>query len=145
MWYYNNQIFTSDQIDDNIGFIYIITEIDTQKMYIGKKIFFNKVIKKPLKGKTRRRISKKESDWQTYYGSSDSLKEAIAQKGESNYRREIIRLCESKSSMNYWETYEIIARHTLLQPDKYYNSWVSAKVNRNQIAEMINEFQSIPT
>lgn len=142
MWYYQGSVFTEDDIGDSIGFIYMITELDTQKMYIGKKIFFNKVSKKPLKGKVNRRISKKQSDWQDYYGSSDELKAQIELKGKENYKREIIRLCNSKSSMNYWESYEIFNRHALLQPEKFYNSWVSARINRNQVKGLINEFQS---
>ena len=142
MWYYQGSVFTEESIGENVGFIYLITELDTQKQYIGKKIFFNKVSKKPLKGKTRRRISKKESDWQNYYGSSDELRALVGEKGTANYHREIIRLCESKSSMGYWESYEIFIRHALLQPEKYYNSWVSARINRNQMKALINEFQS---
>lgn len=141
-WVYNRKVFTEEDIEDNIGFIYLITELDTQKQYIGKKIFFNKVSKKPLKGKTRRRISKKQSDWQDYYGSNEELKLLVAQKGKDNYRREILRLCKSKSSMGYWETYEIFTRHALLKPDDYFNSWVSTRINRNQMKVMIDELHA---
>jgi len=139
-WVYKNVLFTEEMIDDYVGFIYLITEKDTLRQYIGQKVFFNKIAKKPLKGKKNRRISKKQSDWMDYYGSSDELKNQVDLKGKENYIREIIRLCSSKSEMNYWEAYEIFNRHALLQPEKFYNSWVSSRINRNQVKRMIDEF-----
>lgn len=137
-WYYNDIEFTEDSIDKNVGFIYLITELDTGKQYIGQKIFFNKVAKKPLKGKKNRRITKKQSDWQEYYGSNDELKSLVESKGRENYRREILRLCKAKSEMNYYETFEIFNRNALLHPDKFFNSWVSTRINRNQLTGLIN-------
>lgn len=137
MWYYKEEIFTEDSIEDHIGFVYIITELDTQKQYIGQKKFYNKVSRPPLKGKKKRRIARKQSDWSIYYGSNDELKQLISLRGSENYKREIIRLCKSKSEMNYYEAYEIIARNALLQPNKYFNSWISVRIQRNTLK---NEF-----
>lgn len=139
MWIYNGKPFNEEDIGNHIGFIYLITELDTNRLYIGQKVFFNKVAKRPLKGKKNRRLSKKPSDWKDYYGSNDELKRQVELKGPLNYKREIIRLCKAKSEMNYWETYEIYNRHALLIPELYYNSWVSCKVNRNQIKALITE------
>lgn len=133
VWLYNGKEFTEEQIGKFVGFIYLITELDSNKQYIGQKVFFNKVAKKPLKGKKNRRISKKFSDWQTYFGSNEELKNLVAEKGEGNYKREIIRLCKAKSEMNYWEAFEIFNRHALRYPDKFFNSWVSTRINRNQL------------
>lgn len=132
MWYYNDKEFTEEDIKDFTGFVYLITELDTNKKYIGQKIFFNKVAKKPLKGKKNRRISKKYSNWQEYFGSSEELKIQVEEKGVSNYRRIIIRLCKSKAEMNYHEAREIFVRDALLKED-YYNSWVSCRINSNQL------------
>ena len=131
-WYYHNEIFTEEQIGTYTGYIYLITELDTGKRYVGQKVFFNKVSKKPLKGKKNRRISKKYSDWQDYFGSNEELKQAVIDKGRDNYRREIIHLCKAKSEMNYLELYEIVTRHALLSED-YFNSWVSTRINKNQL------------
>lgn len=136
-WIYNNKEFTSEDIGDYIGFIYLITELDTNMLYVGQKVFYNKVAKKPLKGKKNRRLSKKESNWRGYYGSSEELQSKVEEKGPSNYKREILRLCRAKSEMNYWEAYEIFSRHALLEPNRYYNSWVSSRINRNQLKSLI--------
>lgn len=133
MWYYENKEFTPEQIGKNKGFVYLITELDTGKQYIGQKVFHNKVVKKPLKGKTNKRHSIKESNWQEYYGSNDELKLLVEEKGISNYKREILRLCKSKSEMNYYESFEIFNRHALLYPDKFYNRWISCRINSNQL------------
>ena len=36
-WHYNGKPFTSEMIDDNLGFVYIITNTKNNKLYIGKK------------------------------------------------------------------------------------------------------------
>lgn len=132
MWEYNGSIFEEEMIGNHIGFVYLIVEKDTNKKYVGQKIFFNKVAKKPLKGKKNRRISKKPSDWMDYYGSNEELKLRVEEQGSENYHREIIRLCKSKAEMNYHELHEIIVRGALLTDD-YYNAWVSCRINKNQL------------
>lgn len=135
-WIYKNKPFLETDVGDYIGFVYLITEISTGRKYIGKKIFFNKISKPPLKGKTRRRIAKKYSDWQTYYSSSDEIKAIVAEHGSSDYKREIIRLCSSKAEMAYFETKEIFARDALLK-EEYINKWVSSRIQRNQLRSVI--------
>jgi len=39
MWYYNGEPFTSDMIEDYIGFVYEITDTRNGMKYIGKKRF----------------------------------------------------------------------------------------------------------
>lgn len=82
-WYYNDSIFTNDDIKDYVGFVYLITETSTNKQYIGQKVFWNKKAKKPLKGKVNRRLSKVPSDWTTYYGSNTTLKLLVEKNGGS--------------------------------------------------------------
>lgn len=131
-WTYEGKEFEESDIGEYEGFVYLITELSTGKKYVGKKIFFNKVSKPPLKGKKRRRISKKFSDWETYYGSSDIMKEAIDKNGVFDYKREIIRLCKSKSEMSYIESKEIFVRDALIKDD-YYNNWISCRIQRNTL------------
>lgn len=135
-WYHKEKEFTEEDIGDYRGFIYLITEIETGKKYIGQKVFHNKVSKPPLKGKKNRRISKKMSDWQTYYGSNELLKLAVEANGEAAYNRQIIRLCTSKAELNYYETKAIFENDALLRED-YYNNWVSARIQRNQLKSLI--------
>ena len=68
MWYYKNEEFKLENYPNEslLGFVYQITESDTNKKYIGKKLFYTNR-KKKLKGKVKRVIA--ESDWKNYYGS----------------------------------------------------------------------------
>ena len=135
MWTYKNKEF-KDIPQDYIGFVYLITNKTSGRKYIGKKIFWNSVKKAPLKGKKRRRISKKESNWQVYYGSNDLLKEEV-EENKDNYTREILHLCKNKSEMSYLETKEIIIRDALLTED-YYNGWLSVKVHHIGLKDLAN-------
>ena len=130
---YRNKLFDQTLIGNNVGFVYCITEINTGMQYIGQKVFWNKIAKKPLKGKSKRRIEKRASNWAEYYGSNEILAQRAIEYGPSNYSREIIHLCTSKAEMNYLESYEIFNRHALLFPEKYYNLWISCRINSNQI------------
>lgn len=128
MWIYKEKEFKTEDIPENIiGFVYCITNLQTGRMYIGKKIFFNTHKKPPLKGKKRRRIVKVESDWQSYYGSNQELNEELQNSDPSNYKREILHLCKNKSQMSYYEAKEQFQRDVLLS-DLYYNGWISCRV-----------------
>lgn len=135
MWYYKGKEFTSEMIEDNIGFVYMLTDKSNNKKYVGKKIFVSKRRLKPLKGKTRRRTVIKESDWQTYYGSSDEVKQIVEEKGGENFHREILHLCKSKGELSYMELYEQIQRHALIS-DEYYNGIVQAKIHRSHVKRL---------
>ena len=67
-WKYKNKLFESEDIGDYVGFVYIITDLSNNKKYIGKKNFWSTRRLPPLKGKSRRRTVKKESDWKDYFG-----------------------------------------------------------------------------
>ena len=55
------------------AFVYLITNLTNNKKYVGKKLAKFKTTKPPLKGKKNKRRGYKESDWHTYWGSSDHL------------------------------------------------------------------------
>jgi len=102
-WIYKNKEFNSDDIDENYGFVYIITNLINGKKYIGKKFFWSRRRLPPLKGKTRKRIVIKESDWKTYYGSSKNVKADIEKYGKENFKREIVSIHPDKRETNYHE------------------------------------------
>jgi len=131
-WYYNDKEFTEDDIGDYLGFVYRITELSTGRFYLGKKIFWNRVAKPPLKGKKRRRISRKASDWKDYYGSGPEIKKLVEQNGKAAYKREILRLCSTKSEMGYYESKLIFETDALLRDDSI-NEWISCRITKGQL------------
>ena len=84
----------------------------------------------PLKGKKRRRTKIIETDWQDYYGSSESVKLLVEEKGRETFHREILRLCKKKAEMSYYEAKLQFESDCLLYPDQYYNEFIGCKVNR---------------
>jgi len=128
-WTYNNEPLTEIP-EGAIGFVYLITNTATNRKYIGKKnLFFSKT--KQVKGKKKK--YKAESDWKTYYGSNEELKNHVNIFGEGKFRREIIRFCKSKSEMNYYELREQMVNDVLLKENEYYNSYVGTRINRKQM------------
>ncbi len=131
-WLYEGHPFTSDMIGEYFGFVYLITNLDNDRMYVGKKWFWSTRRLPPLKGKTRKRRVQKESDWQKYYGSSDEVKLLVEQHGESNFKREILRLCKTKGECSYYELVEQVDREVLLR-DNYYNEFIGVKIHSKHI------------
>lgn len=131
-WLYEGHPFTSDMIGEYFGFVYLITNLDNDRMYVGKKWFWSTRKLPPLKGKTRKRRVQKESDWQKYYGSSDEVKLLVEQHGESNFKREILRLCKTKGECSYYELVEQVDREVLLR-DNYYNEFIGVKIHSKHI------------
>lgn len=131
MWYMNNIEFT-DAPDDIEGFVYVITDKRNNKKYVGKKKFWSVTRKPPLKGKTRKRVVRKESDWMKYYGSSELVNQLLVEHGEDNFHREIIHLCKTKGEMSYLEAKEQFDRNVLLN-DEYYNEFIGCKIHSKHV------------
>ena len=132
-WYYNGEPFTSEMVEDNIGFVYCITDDRNGLKYIGKKGLISKRKMPPLKGKKRRRIKIIETDWQSYYGSSETVKALVEEYGRETFHREILRLCKSKGQMSYYEAKMQFETDCLLKPDEYYNEFIGCKINRRHL------------
>lgn len=135
MWYYNEKEFTSEMINDYIGFVYVITDLSNNKKYVGKKTLTSKRKLPPLKGKKRRRTKIVESDWQKYYGSSEEVNQLVETLGQDNFKREILHLCKSKSEMSYLELKEQMEREVLLN-DEYYNGIIQVKIHRSHVKSL---------
>lgn len=127
MWLYNNELFTEDMIEDNVGFVYLITNTTNGKLYVGKKLFTKSKTYQKNKKKKRKRVS---SDWMEYTGSNDMLNEDV-QNGHQ-IKKEILHLCKTKGEMAVYETHEIIVRNALIY-ETYYNRWCSMKVHSNHL------------
>ena len=131
MWIYNEQLF-NETPSDYQGFVYVITELDTDKKYIGKKNFWRPKIL-PKNSKRARKIrTKVESDWQEYYGSSKEVQLLVESKGKSNYKREILRLCKTKGEMSYYEA-KLQFENNVLLSDMYYNEFIGCKIHSKHL------------
>lgn len=136
IWKYNGLDFT--EVPKNMeGFVYLITNNTNNRKYIGKKNFWTR-----RKDKKTGRRKKKESDWKTYYGSCDELKEDILLIGKENFTREILYLCPHKKSMSYYEIYEQFIRNVLMEDD-YYNTNIEGKffaTERDNIYNLVESY-----
>jgi hypothetical protein len=90
--------------------------------------------RKQVKGKTKK--FKGESDWQKYYGSSAEIKTDVLTFGKDKFIRKVLKLCNSKSEMSYFEMKEIFERDALID-ENYYNAWVSCRINRKNLKGLI--------
>jgi hypothetical protein len=142
MWYYNSTNFEYDESDPYIGFVYCITDLSNHKKYIGKKGFLSKRRLPPLKGKTRKRLVTKESDWQSYFGSSDQVNLLVEELGQKNFHREILYLCKSKGEMSYLEAKEQFDRGVLLS-DEYYNGIINCKIHKTHVRGLSNDAKGV--
>lgn len=121
--------------EDYVGFVYIITQLDTDKKYVGKKLFWSKKTLPPLKGKIRKRRKIVESDWKDYFGSSELVKRLLLENGRGAFRRNILHLCKSKGEMGYLEAQEQFDRNVLLD-DSYLNGIINCKIHRNHVKSL---------
>lgn len=119
-WLFNGHAFKSVHLTifpkSLEGFVYLITNLQTGKLYIGKKSFWSR-----RKTKKLRRRQTKESDWKDYYSSSEYLIKDVELLGKQNFKREILYLCGNKKSMTMLEAREQFRNDVIFHPDKYYN------------------------
>ena len=136
-WYYREE-----EVDEiplgAVGFVYLIECSLNGKKYIGKKLFQFKRTKTKtvtLKDGTKKKKkihTKVDSDWRTYFGSSDALLSDLESIGVEHFRREILHFCTSKASCSYIEAQEQFARN-VLESDVYYNNQIMVRVHGNHI------------
>ena len=110
------------------GFVYLIGNTISGKMYIGKKFLQHKKTKKlgkkamaeqtgPGRKKTKE-VTYAESDWKTYWGSCKPLHEDIINIGEDKFYKEILELAWSSKHLSYLEAkYQFVSG--CLEKDNY--------------------------
>ena len=141
-WLFNDELFDETKIEDNYGFVYEITNLETNKKYIGKKLFyFSKT--KQVKGKKKR--VKVSSDWQTYYGSNEELQKDVKSLGVDKFKRKILHLCKTKGECNYLEAKEQFV-NSVLEKEDYYNNWIMVRIRKSHIKEYnVRNFEGTQT
>jgi hypothetical protein len=118
------------------GFVYLITNLESGRMYIGRKYATKKV------GKVRkgiRRTKRVESDWQDYTGSSDELNADILRLGHKQFRREVLAFGYSKGEVNFAESFLQFALGAL-ETDRFYNYTILHKYHKSNVSR----YQSMP-
>jgi hypothetical protein len=129
-WSYNGNPFTSADIGDYFGFVYLIENKQNGRKYIGRKYLWQ--FRTP-KGKKRK--VKSESNWKEYYGSCPELKEDIDKLGRENFSRTILSLHKTKGKTNYEETRQLFINNVLTEgldngEPAFYNSNVLSRYFR---------------
>lgn len=129
-WMFQEQPFLSEDIGDSFGFVYRITNIQTNKQYIGRKYFVQK--RKPRGG--GRRVTS-ESNWKKYYGSCPELTTDIKTIGKELFKRELLSVHPTVGKTNYEETRQLFLNDVLTSKlddgsPAYYNSNILGRYYR---------------
>ena len=131
MWTFNNEEYNITP-EEYQGFVYQITELDTNKKYIGKKNFWKPKTLPITKTRKRRVRTRIESDWKQYYGSSNEVCRLVEERGTEKFKREIIKLCKTKGEMSYHEAKMQFDNDVLLRED-YYNNFIGCKIHAKHL------------
>jgi len=138
-WIYKNE--PVEQLpEDCVGFVYIITNTISGRMYVGKKLARFKTTRyKMHTQKNGKKVRKKirgavASDWQDYHGSSDLLNRDVQSLGREKFKREILYYCRSKAELNYVEAREQFSRK-VLESEQYYNGHIRVRVHGSLIID----------
>ena len=107
-WTYKNQE-EFEIPEGSFGFIYRITDLETDRKYIGRKYLSRaktvskRVLKKDGTKVTKKKKSRVESEWQSYMGSCKPLLEEISKKGKDKFKFEILAFANTKGQLSYLE------------------------------------------
>ena len=120
-----------------------------EKYYIGKKALSSlrtikigkrelekikeerKENKKPGPAPKKKKV-RKESDWQSYYSSSEWIQSQVKEGNESDFIREIIQFCNSKKSLSYYEIYWMF-KYDVLSDDNSLNGNIGGNYFRKDL------------
>lgn len=123
-WKYKGKAFEVVP-EEFFGFVYLITNTISDRKYIGRK-YFGTTRRVKVKGKTRRKVIRKESDWRSYVGSSKSVLADVLSVGISNFKFEILFLGETRGQVNYMEE-NLQHKANVMTRTDYYNDCVGSR------------------
>ena len=123
--------------EDNLGFVYKITNLTNGKFYVGKKVFWNnkkhKLTKKQLAEqsgpgrKPTHEVIRTESDWKTYWGSNKQLLVDVKELGENYFECLVLKVCKTKKQLTYYEMHYQCKFECLTSPTLSYNDNILGK------------------
>lgn len=131
-------------IEKYIGFVYMVTFLDTGRKYIGKKHFWRKHnVKLGKKEKNNLPITRgrkktkklviKESDWRDYYGSSEEVKQEVNKYPKDRITREILHLCVDEKQLTYYEN-KFLYCYGVIEPNsKFLNDNIQGRFFRKDL------------
>jgi len=133
-WTYEEKEFNPDNefLEPYQGFVYMITELDTGKKYIGKKFFWKPKTLPVTKTRKRKVKTRVQSDWMKYYGSSAEVKLLVEEKGFDNFKREVLKLCRTKGECSYYEA-KLQFQYDVLLSDEFYNAFIGCKIHAKHL------------
>lgn len=138
MWLYQGREFSPDEVGKAVGFVYLLTDRESGRRYIGKKGFFSTKTLPPLKGQTRKRKVVTDSDWRTYCSSNKVIQGLVAEHGLDRFRREILHLCQTKSEMTYHET-RLQFEHGVLLSDDWFNDMIMCRLSGKHVRSLARQ------
>ena len=130
-WTYNNVTF-EDTPEEYQGFVYQLTEVHSNKKYIGKKNFWKPKTLPITKTRKRRVRTRVESDWKEYYGSSNEVRNLVETNGQDQFKREILKLCKTKGEMSYYEA-KLQFDNNVLFRDDYFNNFIGCRIHAKHL------------
>jgi hypothetical protein len=130
-WTFNGKLFESTP-EEYQGFVYQLTEIHSNKKYIGKKNFWKPKTLPINKTRKRRVRTRVESDWKDYYGSSNEVRKIVEERGTQIFKREILKLCKNKGEMSYYEA-KLQFDNDVLFRDDYYNNFIGCRIHAKHL------------
>lgn len=126
-WEYENKVLNSleDFPENTFGFVYEIL-FSNNKKYLGSKYLYYE--KKIQVDKRQKKIIKVESNWKNYYGSikCEDFKRDFKEKKITIKSRNILKLCNSKKNLTYYETKFLFIKECI-ENDSYYNGNILGK------------------
>ena len=136
-WQHKNSIISDVKQfpPGTFGFVYMITNLDTQEFYIGRKQIEQKVTRPPLKGQKKKRVELKESKWQDYQSSNKDVK------AWTNIKKEILTIAFSKIGLTYFETKALFCLGALEQ-DNCFNGNINGKYFKDKVQGEIDMFNN---
>ena len=135
-WINLNEECLESPPENSYGFVYIITNVLTGQIYVGKKAFLHRrkvtlSAKARVGTRKRKEVRQVDGKWLNYYGSSKELSADVTKLGKENFRRKVLRFCNNKADLSYWEGYYQFHYNVLFTPS--YNKWISLKVFKSRI------------
>lgn len=143
-WLWKGEPFTSEQIGENFGFVYLLTDTANGRKYLGKKFFWKpgkrmvKVKTGPRAGKSRPQRITKDSDWRTYFGSNPTIMRLAAEDPE-RFKREILVLCKGRGELAYVEA-KLQFENNVLFDDTFYNEVIDVRINAKALKNLKNDY-----